>query len=81
MLKPLGPAGWRTHCLLGLVMWVKSHWVRKNQTRTLEPVNQSSTFKPDAWLSESACPTGFKKSDPLGIGKDADYLWSRQCSR
>lgn len=73
MLKPLGPAGWRTHCLLGLIMWVKSHWVRKNQTQTLEPVNQSSTFKPDVWLTESACPRGFKKSDPLGIGKGADY--------
>lgn len=51
MLKPLGIAGWRTRCLLGLVMWVKSYWVRKNQTQTLEPVNQSSAFKPDAWVN------------------------------
>lgn len=81
MLKAQGAAGWRTHSLLGLVMWVKSYWVRKNRTQTLEPVNQSSTFKPDAWLTDSACPRGFEKSDPLGVEKGADYSWSRQCSR
>lgn len=39
------------------------------KTQTLEPVNQSSTFKPDAWLSESAVQEGWRNQIPWVLKK------------
>lgn len=54
----------------GLILAIKSSQFRRDPIWTLEPVNQSSALKPEAWLTEPAC-TRFKKYDPVGILKGA----------